>query len=91
MGYLVACSIQYVHLAYEAFFISNLTTLGLGGYLLAMASIKDLKSILHSIDKHCAKHKSKKKRLEALTQVREFVEMHSALKQLSISPSLTEL
>lgn len=83
MGYLAAFSIQYVHLGYEGFFISNLVTLAIGGFLLAMAAIDDIKGILHSIDDQCTKNRSKKKRLQALNQVREFVQMHSALKQLS--------
>lgn len=83
IGYLAACCLQYIHLAYETFFISNLVILAIGAFLFALTTIKDLRGILRSIDASCAKCKTEKNRLEILNQIREFVEMNSALKQLS--------
>lgn len=85
IGFLVACSFQYTHLGYECFFISNLVTLGLGSFILALTAIKDLKGILRSMNDQCTNNRSKRKRLEAYKHLREFVQMHSALKELSIS------
>lgn len=81
-GYLCACSLQYVHLAYEAYFVSNLSTLGIGAFLFAMAAIKDLKRILRSTDAQCAQCETEENWIKALNQIREFVQMHSAVKQL---------
>lgn len=82
-GYLAAFSLQYVHLAYEVFFVANLATLALGAFLFALTAIKDLKGILRSIDAHCVESKTTDEQLLALNQIRQFVEMHSGLKQLS--------
>lgn len=83
MGYLAACSLQYVHLAYETFFMSNLVILAIGAFLFALTTIRDLKGVLNSINALSAKCKTEKDRLEVMTQIREFVQMHSALKELS--------
>lgn len=83
IGYLVACSLQYIHLAYEAFFIVNTASLGLGSYFFAMTAIEDVKSILRSINAQCTENISTKGQLQALNQVHEFIRMHSTLKQLS--------
>lgn len=83
IGYLAACSLQYAHLSYEFFFLANLVTLGVGSFFMALTVIEDLKGILRSINDQCTKKRSMKKRLEALNQLREFVQMHSIIKQLS--------
>lgn len=72
-----------MHLAYESFFISNLVSLGLGSFLFAMTAIKEMKGILQSIDAQYAENKSKEERLQALNQVREFIQMNSGIKELS--------
>lgn len=86
-GYLAACSLQYIHLAFESFFVSNLISLAIGAYLYAMTAIDDLKGILRSINVNCVKTKTNDERRLALNQIREFVDMHSALKQLSNNQS----
>lgn len=73
-----------MHLAYEAYFISNLVSLGLTAFLFALTAIKEMQSILHAIDAQCGKHKSKRKQLQALNYMREFIQMHSGIKELSI-------
>lgn len=83
VGYFVACSLQYMHLGYEFFLLSNLTILGIGSFIMALTIIKDLKRILRAINAECSKKRSKIKRLEALRHIREYVQMHSAVKQLS--------
>lgn len=65
------------------FFISNLLTLGFGSFLFAMATIKDVKNVLRSINTQCTEGKSKEEQIQALHQVREFVQMHASMKQLS--------
>lgn len=74
-----------MHLGYECFFLSNLVTLGLGSFILALTAIKDIKQILRSMNDQCTKNRSRRKRLEAVKQLREFVQMHAALKELRIS------
>lgn len=86
IGYLIASGLQFVHLAFESFFISNLVSLGVGAFLYALTAIKDLKNILRSIDAQCMQKKPMRERRQAMNQVREFVQMHSELKQLSLSP-----
>lgn len=72
-----------MHLAFESFFVSNLISLAIGAYLYAMTAINDLKDILRSINVNCVKKKKNVERLQALNEVHEFIDMHSALKQLS--------
>lgn len=48
-----------------------------------MTAIKEMKDILQSINAQCAKNESKEQRLQALNHVREFVQLHSGLKELS--------
>lgn len=88
IGYLAACILQYIHLAYEIFFISNLVTLAVGAYFFALTAIKDLKDLLRSINDQCAVAKTVEERLQARNLVREFVQVNSALKQLSNTSGL---
>lgn len=57
----------------------------LGAFSFALTAIKDLKDTLRSINAQCAGCKTEEERLQALNQIRGYVDLHSGLKEFSNS------
>lgn len=80
VGYLIAISLEWTLLAYVCFTILILVVSGIAVYLFATTIIKDIKSILKVIDKNSRIRKNRK---TILKQLIEFIDLHSAIRQLS--------
>lgn len=81
IGYLVGVVLQYNLLMYAAFIVACSASLGISSHLLVMLAIKDIKSILRSINE-LSKTKSDEQ-LNISKEFTEFIQMHSTMKQFS--------
>lgn len=79
-GYTAAVCIQCILVTYIFFCTMTVVSIGVASYLYEISFTKDIKSILQSIDENS---KTKKRRRRLYAQFVEFVDVHSATKQLS--------
>lgn len=80
IGFTVAICFEYVLITYVCFTAMTTVSIGIAFYLHEISLTKDLKSILRLIDENA---KIRKNRRILYTQFIEFVDLHSATKQLS--------
>lgn len=78
---MVVIVLQWITLPYLIFLTMILVTNGIASYLFAVAVIKDVKCALKEIDK-CSETKKGRKRI--YKQFTEFIDLHSAIEQLSL-------
>lgn len=80
MGYMFTVTYQYVGAVYIFTLAAGLIFVGVGLYLFAAAGTKDIKMKLTSINKRGVLTENLS---WSLSQLAEFIQYHSALKQLS--------
>lgn len=80
IGYIFAVILQCILLTYVFFTMMILISIGVASYLYELSLTKDIKIILRTIDEMS---KVRKNRPNLYIQFNEFVEVHSAAKQLS--------
>lgn len=81
IGYLMAFALTYVMLKHVYVFASAALSFEIGCYLWVMEFIKDIKNHTNSLN---ATAKSRRKRWQTMERLRDSIEFHSHIKQLSI-------
>lgn len=82
IGYFVAVTVQYIICGYEFFLIACSLALFIGLNWFIVAVIKEIRRILHEINKKAQANANQPSKLMELFS--EFIYTHSILKQLSI-------
>lgn len=80
IGYWVAVCLECILMTYFCFIAMTLVSICISSYLFEMSLAEDLKKILNSIDDNSGRRKNLQ---NPYTQFSEFVDIHSATKQLS--------
>lgn len=76
----MASMIQFNMLTYTLFVIANVASFGIGFFLIGITATKEIKNILHIVDK---KLRLKEEHSLAMKRFTELIEWHSMVKQLS--------
>lgn len=76
----MASMIQFNMLTYTLFVIANVASFGIGCFLIGFTATKEIKNILHIVDK---KLRLKEEHSLAMKRFTELIEWHSMVKQLS--------
>lgn len=82
IGFSIAILFQYVSTALTFVVIGSATAIGIGSFVFALAIIKDIEGILHSIDED-AKSTERGRGQSALEQLGVYIQIHSKLKEFS--------
>lgn len=80
IGYLIAVTIQYIQASYLFLFAATMVSAGIGYYLLGMAIATEIKVGLNSMSESA---KLDENQLQMIEQLRDIVEIHSFLYELS--------
>lgn len=86
MGYLISVALQWTLVTCVCFSIMIVNANGTASYLFATAITNDIKCVLKAIDKNS---KSKKRHKHIYKQFTEFLDLHSAIKRLGYTKTVT--
>lgn len=81
IGYLIAVILEYIIIDYECFIIACTLSFGIGACWFGASTTKEIQSILHSINDKTQTIECPTNELKILFS--EFIDTHSAIKQLS--------